>query len=115
MATSASGREHAAAFFESGRSVGFLSTSPFEICECPVHASSDFADEMGERPLATTPVSRLEKSPMPAKGRERAAAFLRAAVRVGILSTPPVVRKYSVTRPQVRANTRDAAHPTPIS
>ena len=30
--TSALVREHAAAFFESGRSVGFLSTSPFEIC-----------------------------------------------------------------------------------
>jgi len=27
---------------------------------------------------------------MSALGRERAAAFLRAAVRVGILSTPPV-------------------------
>ena len=34
---------------------------------------------------------------MSALGRERADAFLRAAVRVGILSTPPKVRSSRVT------------------
>src|SRR5215510_14273873 len=68
------GRQYAAAFYERGGSVGFLSASSVEIRGCPVHTNSDFADEFGERPLARYIGQSTRKSPTPAVGRERAAA-----------------------------------------